>query len=82
MRLEAINLPAAAAVIIFLLLMVLGKTKGEVGRLWIFMIPLVCLGAASELTKRFGHKSNRIAGAILMLQFVSIILIKKYHDFW
>jgi len=78
-RIEMLSLTFAAVIV---LTAVFGRTKGEVGRLWIFFMPPVCLFAARELSRRFDRRSKRVFGLILGLQFVTILIMKKYMDFW
>ena len=59
-----------------------GETKGEVGRLWIFMIPLVCIIAVSEIVRRFSRDSDKTFLYIVTLQFISVMLMKHFQDFW
>ncbi len=59
-----------------------GETKGEVGRLWIFMIPLVCIVAVSEIVRRYSHNTGKVFLYILTLQFITVMLFKYFQDFW
>ena len=76
------NLFALSILLIFLLLGFFGRTKSEVCRLWIFMIPVVLIFISSELQKRFKAKINPALWFILTLQLISILFIKRFQDFW
>jgi hypothetical protein len=40
---------------------VVGQTKGEVGRLWLFLVPLVCVVASGAATRLFLDRSRSVA---------------------
>lgn len=81
-RLNIMNLYSLSLVFIFVLLGFFGKTKGEVHRLWIFTVPLICIFACHELFHRFKNKPNWVFGFLLTMQFITTLLIKRYQDFW
>ena len=60
----------------------LGQTKGEVARLWIFIIPLICMTIAFEIKRRFPHQYNEVVLYTIGLQFITVILMKYIQDFW
>lgn len=60
----------------------LGQTKGEVARLWIFMIPMICMIAAAEIIRRFLQRYGKMVLYVVALQFVTIMLMKHIQDFW
>lgn len=76
------NLFMLSTVLIFLLLGYFGKTKSEVGRLWIFMMPVVLIFVSCELQNRFGKNIKPALWFILTLQLISILFIKRFQDFW
>ncbi|MCP4705524.1 MAG: hypothetical protein GY865_13065 [candidate division Zixibacteria bacterium] len=76
------NLLFAVVILIFLLLGIFGKTKSEVGRLWIFMIPIVLLFVSTELQDRFKDKLKPALWFILSFQLITILFIKRFQDFW
>jgi len=59
-----------------------GQTKGEVARLWIFMIPPMCIVAAAGMVRRFQNNIEKASGYIIGLQFITILLMKYFRDFW
>ncbi len=74
-------LPIALSVLAIVAgLLLFSKTKSEVARIWIFLMPVYCVvagGALARLTRW------RIAAAIvLVLQFVIVLLMKHAHDFF
>ncbi len=81
-RFKNIRWPVIISVLALGGIALFGETKGEVGRLWIFMIPLVCIIAASEIVRRFSRTSDRTFLYIVTLQFITVMLIKHFQDFW
>ncbi|MCJ7624694.1 MAG: hypothetical protein MUO76_14425 [Anaerolineaceae bacterium] len=71
----------AAFVITYLLLNFIGQTRGEVGRLWLFMTPLFSLFAAAEIVRLFKNK-NMMTMYVLSLQFITIFITFKFQDYW
>jgi len=68
-------LPASWALVV-VLLAALGRNKGEVSRLWMFMLPYLCLFAAHELSSRFGRRRPWVFWTVVALQLVTIWLTK------
>ncbi|MHC4660855.1 MAG: hypothetical protein ACYS8W_04140 [Planctomycetota bacterium] len=61
-----------------------GKTKGEVARLWIFLIPAICIFAAREIliyARALSKQKRSLILLIIVLQFGTILLIKLNQDF-
>ncbi len=81
-RPAAMDLLSVALLVVFLLVGFFSQTKGEVARLWIFLMPLVCLFAGRELYERFRGKLPQALGVVVGLQLVTIFLIKRFQDFW
>lgn len=79
---SVMNLLSLSSLVIFVLLGFFGKTKGEVHRLWLFMVPLVCVFVCYELSHRFKHRLEWMLGFLLTMQFITTLLIKRYQDFW
>lgn len=52
---------------LLLLLIVSGSVRGEVGRIWLFLMPFACLLAAGEAVRRWGPRSLW-TGALLVLE--------------
>ena len=57
----------------YLMLNVVGQTRGEVGRLWLFLIPLMAVTAGKEATKLFRQPAFG-AMLVLALQLTSSVV--------
>lgn len=70
--------------LIFVVLALFGRTRAEVARLWLFLVPTICVLAANELFVRFAsaRARARAIGATLLLQWGTIYLIKVNQDFF
>ena len=77
-----IDLFSIALLIIFLMLGILGKTKGEVARLWLFLAPLICCFVVAELNSRFMINKERAFKALVLLQLATSLVIKRFQDFY
>jgi hypothetical protein len=64
------------------LLLLFSKTKGEVGRLWLFLVPTVCILAADELAEMSHDYASKAAGLTIVMQSVTVYLIKVDQDFF
>lgn len=73
---------ALSVVAVLVLLGAFGKTKSEVARLWLFLVPCVATVVAGGLAERFPAKFQKILLVLLALQFVTTILMKANQDFW
>jgi hypothetical protein len=71
---------AFASIAAYTALNLLGQTRGEVGRLWLFWVPAVVMVAGRELKKIFGTK-NKGLYLIVTLQLVTTYLLFKFQDF-
>lgn len=71
-----------ATVGIFAYLVIAGKTKNEPPRLWLFLVPYVCILGANYLTTHFKKNKQIAISAILLLQFLTIYITKINQDFW
>jgi len=71
---------AFALLITFVALNVVGQTKGEVGRLWIFFVPLASMVASRDATKLSKDPVNGIT-IVFMLQLVTALFAFLYMDF-
>jgi hypothetical protein len=60
---------------------VLGQTKGEVGRIWLFLVPALTIFASSEIINSFPQVKHRtIVYGVLML-LVTSLLIFVFQDY-
>jgi hypothetical protein len=76
-RLDAFFLAFLA---VFLALNIVGQTRGEVGRLWIFLLPVGAMVASNEATRLFKNPSRGVP-TIMALQFITTVLAFIYLDF-
>ena len=67
----------------FILLLLFGKTRAESARLWLFLVPFVCLIAANFIHQRAWTARSKIFFAvyILLLEFGTVYLILRHMDF-
>ncbi|MCE1252931.1 MAG: hypothetical protein LWX83_05205 [Anaerolineae bacterium] len=65
----------------YLALNFFGQTRGEVGRIWLFMLPLFCLGAVRQLRTMFGHQQKWVY-MLAVLQLVTLFLTFQFQDFF
>jgi len=71
----------AAFMVTYLVVGLLGQTRGEVQRLWLFMVPLVCLFVAEESQTLFKQRERGIV-LLVILQLVTLFLTAKFQDFY
>lgn len=73
----------AALTGIFIFLLAFGKTKGETARLWLFLVPFICISAADFIQARGWSNRSRLlfALAILLLEFGTTYFTLHYQDF-
>jgi hypothetical protein len=65
----------------FIGLNLFGQTRGEVGRIWLFMVPIFCLVASLEAQLLCKRKAVGIY-LVIIIQWVTIFLTYKYQDFF
>ena len=58
-------------------LLLFGRTAAETARLWLFLLPLVAVAGARFLGE---IAPGRGAGFLLMLQLVTVLVLKKFQD--
>ena len=58
-------------------LVLFGRTAAETARLWLFLLPLVAIAGARYLGE---IAPGRGAGFLLMLQLVTVLVLKKFQD--
>lgn len=64
----------------YAVLNLIGQTRGEVGRLWLFWVPVVVIVAANELKNIIGAK-NKGLYLFVTMQLVTTYLLFKFQDF-
>jgi hypothetical protein len=60
---------------------VFGQTRGEVGRLWLFMVPVLVLLACDEVKNLFGRRPMTTY-LLLGAELITTFLIFKFSDFF
>lgn len=71
-----------SAGLLILLLAFAGRTASEVARLWIFLVPLMAFCAAPAFPRFFPRRPLMGLFWILLLQWLSILMVKRYFDFY
>lgn len=68
---------------IFIFLLAFGKTKGETARLWLFLVPFICISAANFIQTRGWSSRNKLLLFImlLLLEFGTTYFTLHYQDF-
>lgn len=79
-RLSAVDGMFGAFIVTFFALNLFGQTQGEVGRLWLFLVPMFVLFASAEIPILFRNR-NRGLYLVIFLQMITILLIFKFQDF-
>lgn len=64
----------------FVLLNIFGQTRGEVARLWIFLLPPISLFSAIESRSLFGKNTMLGVYLLITLQLASVWIMFKYQD--
>jgi hypothetical protein len=59
-----------------------GNTKGEVARLWIFLVPAVALAVTATCARLAGARADRLLMAVAGASAVWAVLFKAKQDFW
>jgi len=73
---------AVAVACTLLLLGLFGRTQGEVARLWLFLGGPVGIVVGRAIADRFRPRLRPVLVAVVALQWVTILLIKRFQDFW
>lgn len=68
---------------IFAFLLAFGKTKAEVARLWLFLVPFICAGVSHFIQRQAWPGRNKaiFTTAILFLEFGTTYFTIHYQDF-
>jgi hypothetical protein len=81
-RTDAVGYLTAALVLVMLGLAVVGKVKAESARLWLFLVPVICLLVTQRIIRRFGPNPRAVLILILILQYASTLALKRFEDFY
>ncbi|MFP4527164.1 MAG: hypothetical protein ACLFQX_01325 [Candidatus Kapaibacterium sp.] len=68
--------------IVIMIIALAGKSKGESARLWMFLIPYICMVVAVFIVRKFRSNSRMIITLIILLQFITVYLTKVNQDFY
>ncbi len=80
---DAASFFATGLGLVLLALAVFGKTKGEVARLWLFLVPFACAAAANALSRFSSEPRYRaVVGAVFALEAAVLLATKRFQDFW
>ena len=85
LRKQSSRIAIFSILVAFLLLVTgfLGRTAGEVSRLWIFFLPLLCIPAAYLITGSVSGKRLSLRVTIVVLfQLFTTAFIKHFQDFF
>jgi hypothetical protein len=77
---EQIDLFAACMFLSYLGLNALGQTRGEVGRIWLFLAPAVCLVGAYGMSRTYRPGRTAIY-LVVGLQLVTAVMIFQFQDY-
>lgn len=78
-RLKPEDIYLASLFFSFIILNLTGSTQGEVGRLWLFWVPMVAIFAGKEIVERFKNPVLITAG-LIAIQLITILLTFHYQD--
>lgn len=82
-KIDASTLLNMVLVGIFIFLLVFGKTKAETARLWLFLVPFICISVSNFINQQ--NWSNRgkflFMALILLLEMGSTYFTVHYQDF-
>jgi hypothetical protein len=81
-RLRDIDLVAISFFVTYLLLNFFGQTRGEVGRLWIFLVPMFVLLAFNEVKYIFGFNVKVIQVGTAVQLTTAYLLLKTYSVYF
>jgi hypothetical protein len=81
-RLRDIDLVAISFFVTYLLLNLFGQTRGEVGRLWIFLAPVFVLLAFNEVKYIFGFNAKVIQVGAAVQLITAYLLLKTYSVYF
>ena len=65
----------------YLALNLFGQTRGEVGRIWLFMVPVFVLGAVRQLRHLVVNK-QKWSLIFILVQLITIFLTYQFQDFF
>lgn len=81
-RLQSFDVFTLAAFLTYAALNLFSQTRGEVGRIWLFMVPMVCIYAVRGIKELFPKHRQWVYGALILAQLVTTFLIFRFQDFF
>jgi hypothetical protein len=83
-RMDSRSIFAAVLAGVFLLLLLVGKTKAETARLWVFLLPFVCIASAECFERVAPTVKSRRATVflILFMEFGTAYFTLRHQDFF
>jgi len=73
---------ALGLILVVTALNIFGQTKGETARLWLFLVPFVCVIGARSLLHLKRSEGNLLLVTVFMSQWITILLTKMNQDFY
>lgn len=70
-----------ALIITYFGLNLFGQTRGEVGRIWLFLVPIFCFFASQESSLLCRRKTSGVF-LVIALQWITVFLTYQYQDFF
>ncbi len=78
---HAVDSFSVALFFTYLAINILGQTRSEVGRLWLYLVPAFCILAAKEAGGLFRKPASGFY-FVAILQLISTFLTHKFQDFY
>jgi len=79
--LDPIDILSAGVLGLLILLGLYGRTISEVGRLWLYLAPLLCIAVIRALRDRFPSGLVPAFTFLAAMEFVTTLLLKRFQDF-
>jgi hypothetical protein len=73
---------ALGLVVTLLAMAVFGRTAAETGRLWLFMVPLLGVSAAGEISSLGKRRGRALLWLTVSCQLLITLATKRYQDFY
>lgn len=80
-RFEPASALSTGLLVVFFALAFFARTKGEVSRLWLFLVPFVCLVGGEAFARMSTARRRWLLPLTLGLQGGTVLLTKVYQDF-
>ena len=73
---------SAAMIVMYIFLNIVGRTRGEVGRLWIFLIPAFAVMVSQEISCLFNKRKKGVLLTVALLQMITTMMTFKMQDYF